>query len=206
MENYPASLEIDYPEESDRISVLFRFFLVIPIAIVLGLLGGVGYSSPVPPTGGPDIYITGIVFLPALLTILFLQKYPRWWFEWNLELTRFSMRVGAYALLLRDEYPSTDEEQAIHLDLEYPSVEENLTRWMPLVKWFLAIPHYFVLAFLGIAVFFGTIFAWFAILFTGQYPRALYDLVVGTLRWALRVEAYAFLLITDEYPPFRMRR
>ena len=205
MENYPASLEIDYPEESDRISVLFRFFLVIPIAIVLGLLGGVGYSGPIPPTSGHDVYITGIVFLPALLTILFLQKYPRWWFDWNLELTRFSMRVGAYALLLRDEYPSTDEEQAIHLDLEYPSVEEDLSRWMPLVKWFLAIPHYFVLAFLGIAVFFGTIFAWFAILFTGRYPRALYDLVVGTLRWGLRVEAYAFLLITDEYPPFRMR-
>jgi hypothetical protein len=136
--------------------------------------------------------------------ILFRKKYPKWWFDWNLALTRFSYRVGAYFLLLRDEYPSTDEEQAIHLNLVYPDAERDLGRGWPLIKWFLAIPHYIVLFFLAIGVFVVWIIAWFAILFTGRYPKGLFDYVVGVSRWGLRVSAYAILLTTDKYPEFSL--
>jgi hypothetical protein len=138
-----------------------------------------------------------------MLMLLFRQKYPRWWFDWNLELTRFSMRVAAYLALLRDEYPSTDDEQAVHVWISYPEITE-LSRWLPLVKWFLAIPHYLVLCFLGLAAVVAVILAWFAILLTGRYPPSLFNFVVRVLRYGLRVNAYAFLLATDEYPPFRL--
>lgn len=136
--------------------------------------------------------------------LLFREKFPRWWFDWNVELTRFGLRVAAYAALLRDEYPSTDEEQAVHVGIGYPDAARDLDRWMPLVKWILAIPHYFVLAILCLAAAFGVVGAWLAILFTGRYPRRLFDFVVGALRWWLRVAAYAFLPVTDRYPPFRL--
>jgi hypothetical protein len=144
------------------------------------------------------------LFFGPLLMILFRQKYPRWWFDWNQELLRFENRVGLYLALLDDRYPSTDEHQSLRLNLIYPEVERDLNRWLPLVKWLLAIPHYIVLFFLWIAAFFTVIFAWFAILFTGRYPRGLFDFVVGVGRWTNRVTAYAFLLVTDEYPPFRL--
>ena len=136
--------------------------------------------------------------------ILFRQKYPRWWFDWNLELLRFTNRVGAYLFLLRDEYPSTDEEQAVHLEMPYPDARTELNRWLPLVKWILAIPHYIVLFFLGIAALVVIIIAWFAILFTGRYPQGLFDFVVGTMRWSARVVGYAFVMVTDRYPPFSL--
>ena len=146
----------------------------------------------------------GLVFLPPLLMILFRQKYPRWWFDWNRELLRFTNRVYAYGALLNDEYPSTDEHQYVRLELDYPDAKEGLNRWLPLVKWFLAIPHYIVLVFLLLGALFVLIAAWFAILFTGRYPRGLFDYVVGVMRWSNRVTAYAFVLATDEYPPFRL--
>jgi hypothetical protein len=145
----------------------------------------------------------GIIFLATVLMLLFRQKYPRWWFDWNVELMRFSTRVSAYLALLRDEYPSTDEQQAVYIDIPYPDARD-LNRWLPLVKWFLAIPHYIVLAFLVVGVIVAVIIAWFAILFTGRYPRPLFDFVVGVFRWWLRVAAYAMLLTTDRYPPFRL--
>ena len=199
--SYPAAIVIDYPEKADRLSSFFRIFTVIPIAIVLCALSG-SVSD-----GGTNIAAgaAGITFLPALLMILFRQKYPRWWFDWNLALTRFNLRVTSYALLLRHEYPSTDEDQAVHLDLTYPDVKTDLNRWLPLVKWFLAIPQFIVLSFLGIAVFFVTIYAWFAILFTGRYPRGPFNFVAGVLRWGLRVSAYTSILITDRYPPFSLK-
>jgi hypothetical protein len=137
--------------------------------------------------------------------IIFRQRYPRWWFDFSRELTRFGYRVGAYLTLLTDQYPSTVEEQAVHLEIDYPDVKNDLNRWMPLVKWLLAIPHYIVLGFLAIAAFFAVVIAWLAILATGQYPRGLFDFVVGVGRWGLRVNAYAFLLVTDRYPPFSLR-
>ena len=199
---YPANLSVDYPDrELDRLSTFFRLIAVIPIAIVLGLLSSA-------PSGGENERWTlqyasgGILFLPLVLMLLFRQKYPRWWYDWNLALTKFAARVSAYILLLRDEYPSTDEEQAVHIDILYPDAQQDLNRWLPLIKWFLAIPHYIVLLFLAIAVVVCWVIAWFAILFTGRYPRGLFDFVVGVFRWSLRVSAYAFLLTTDRYPPF----
>ena len=210
---YPARLEVDYPEQGlNRATTLFRLILAIPIVVVGAVLTGGGWSDG---QQGDDILMAavsaavsiavsagGVVFLPVLLMIVFRRKYPRWWFDWNVELTRFSTRVGAYFLLLRDEYPSTDEEQAVHIEIDYPDAERDLNRWLPLVKWLLAFPHYVVFGLLSIAVLVVTVIAWFAIVFTGRYPRGMFDFVVGWSRWALRVNAYAFLLVTDRYPPF----
>ncbi len=197
---FPATLAIDYPDrELDRLTTAFRLFTVIPIALILSLLTrGIVHAGAANHVVGSG----GSVFLATVLMLLFRQKYPRWWFDWNLALTRFSTRVAVYLALLRDEYPSADDEQAVHIQIPYPDAKQELNRWLPLVKWFLAIPHYVVLWFLSIAAFLCVIIAWFAILFTGRYPRSLFDFVVGVFRWWLRVAAYAFLLTTDRYPPF----
>jgi len=200
----PSSLifDVDYPDRDlDRLSTAFRIFTVIPIGIVLASVsGGGGYGDRSATVFGAG----GLLFLAPLLMIVFRQKYPRWWFDWNRELLRFSNRVTAYALLLDDRYPSTDEQQYVRLELRYPDVASELNRWLPLVKWFLAIPHYIVLFALYIAAFFAVIGAWFAILFTGRYPRGIFDFVVGVMRWTNRVIAYALVLTTDRYPPFRL--
>lgn len=188
IQGYPASLSIDYPETTNRLTTLFRPVVAIPIAIISYLVS----------------YAIGALYFAVLLMMLFRKKYPRWWFDWILGVTRFSMRLSSYMLLLGHQYPSTDEEQYVHLELVYPDAEK-LGRGMPLIKWLLAIPHYFVLMFLWIAVLFVTIIAWFAILFTGRYPRGMFDFVVGVMRWGLRVNAYAMLLTTDEYPPFSLQ-
>jgi hypothetical protein len=214
--DYPARLEVDYPESLDRLTTFFRIIWIIPIAIILGLLSGAGetvYHTVVVNEAGEVLRTTretaggiagGLAAATALM-ILFRQRYPRWWFDFARELTRFGSRVGAYVLLLTDQYPSTVEEQSVHLEIDYPDVEKELNRWMPLVKWLLAIPHYIVLAFLAVGVFLAAAIAWFAILATGRYPRSLFDYVVGVGRWGLRVNAYAFLLVTDRYPPFSLR-
>jgi hypothetical protein len=205
--SYPATLEIDYPDRKlNRLTSFFRIFVAIPILIVIGLLVGSYLGTDTKSPGWhTQAAAAGFVVLPLVLMILFRQKYPKWWFDWNLVLSRFSMRVSTYLLLLRDEYPSTDEEQAVHLEMLYPDVKTQLGRGMPLVKWFLAIPHYVVLFFLFIAACVCVILAWFAILFTGRYPKGLFDFVVGVMRWSFRVEAYAILLITDKYPPFSLQ-
>jgi len=202
---YPVNLSIDYPDRNlNRLTTFFRIFTVIPIAIIIGLLTSGNYGGTAEGSESYQYAAAGLVFLPLVLMILFRQKYPKWWFDWNVALTKFCNRVGAYIGLLTDEYPSTDEEQAVHIEIPYPDVKNELNRWLPLVKWLLAIPHYIVLAFLGIAAIVCVVIAWFAILFTGRYPRGLFDFVVGVFRWGLRVDAYAFLLVTDHYPPFRL--
>jgi hypothetical protein len=204
----PVQLAVDYPDRDlNRVSTAFRIFAVIPIAIVLAAISGWSSDTHVDSgSGGTTVAIagTGLLVLPPLLMILFRQKYPRWWFDWNLQLLRFTNRVGIYVALMDDRYPSTDEEQSVHLDFPYPDARADLNRWLPLVKWFLAIPHYIVLFFLYLGVFFAVIGAWFAILFTGRYPRGIFDYVEGVIRWHNRVIGYAYILVTDVYPPFRL--
>ena len=202
-DKYPVQLSVDYPDRDlNRTTTFFRLIVIIPILIVLAAVAGSSSDDK----GGQYVSAGagGVLFFAPLLMILFRQKYPRWWFDWNVNLVRFINRVVAYFFLLRDEYPSTDEEQAVHIEILYPDVERDLNRWLPLVKWFLAIPHYIVLFFLWIALVAMVIVAWFLILFTGRYPRGMFDFVVGIMRWSLRVEAYAFLLTTDRYPPFSL--
>jgi Domain of unknown function (DUF4389) len=206
---YPARLEVDYPAERNRLTTLFRIVLVIPIAIVSGVLTA-GTTQTVYDHTGQVVSrtsggISGGLFIATLLMIVFRQRYPRWWFDFAVELTRFGTRIGAYLGLLTDQYPSTVDEQSVHLEIDYPDVERDLNTWLPLVKWLLAIPHYVALFFLSVAAVFCVVVAWLAILFTGQYPRGLFDFVVGVARWGLRVQAYAFLLVTDQYPPFSLR-
>ncbi len=204
---YPVQLSIDYPDRPlSRLTSFFRIFTIIPIAIVLGAVssGGTWESSSTSHTTTVAAGAGGLLFFGPLLMILFRRKYPRWWFDWNLELQRFGTRVGTYLALMNDQYPSTDEHQWLRLDYAYPDATTDLNRWLPLVKWFLAIPHFFVLIFLDIAVFVVVIIAWFAILFTGRYPRGMFGFVEGVVRWHNRVIGYALTLVTDRYPPFRL--
>jgi hypothetical protein len=203
--SYPVSFSVDYPDrELNRVTSFFRLFTVIPIAIVLGAVAGDTWQwSNAHGTTGAAAGAGGLLFFGPLLMILFRQKYPRWWFDWNLELQRFSSRVLIYLALMDDSYPSTDDHQSVRLDYPYPDVVGELNRWLPLVKWLLAIPHYIVLFFLDIGAVVAVIAAWFAILFTGRYPRGLFDFVEGVARWHNRVIGYALTLVTDVYPPFR---
>ena len=202
---YPATLTIDYPDRPlNRLTTFFRIFTLIPIAIILALVSGGTFDWSGSGSWTWLYAAGGTLFLPVLLMILFRQKYPKWWFDWNVALLKFGTRVGAYIGLLTDVYPSTDDEQSVHIEIPHPDVPKDLNRWLPLVKWFLAIPHYIVLAVLGIAAIVCVVIAWFAILFTGRYPKGLFDFVVGASRWGLRVAAYAFLLTTDRYPLFSL--
>ena len=201
-DEYPLTFSVEYPDRDlDRVTTGFRIIVAIPILILLAALGG-GEG------GGNGAWVAagsgGVLFFPVFLMIVFRQKYPRWWYDWNLELLRFENRVFVYLGLMDDRYPATDERQSVSLEFPYPDAKQGLNRWLPLVKWFLAIPHYVVLIFLGLAAIVCVIIAWFAILFTGRYPRGLFDFVEGVMRWTNRVTAYAFILVTDQYPPFRL--
>jgi Domain of unknown function (DUF4389) len=205
--DYPVGFSVEYPDRDlNRLTTFFRVFVAIPILIVLaGVSGGFSFES----TQGDQTAAVaagsgGLLFLPVLLMVVFRQKYPRWWFDWNRELLRFTSRVGVYLALMDDRYPSTDEQQSVRLDFDYPDARAGLNRWLPLVKWFLAIPHYVVLFFLSIGALVAIIIAWFAVLFAGRYPRGLFHFVEGVGRWHNRVAAYAFALVTDRYPPFRL--
>ena len=207
--SYPVQFDVDFPDRDlDRLATAFRIIFIIPIAIVLSLLTGESTHYTTTSNGVTNQTTSlaaggGVLFLPLVLMIVFRQKYPRWWFDWNLQLLRFSNRVSAYLALLNDRYPSTDEEQSVHLDFPYPDAKQ-LNQWLPLVKWLLAIPHYIVLFFLVLGAIVAVIIAWFAILFTGRYPRGIFNFLVGVMRWTNRVVVYAFALITDAYPPFRL--
>jgi hypothetical protein len=215
---YPLTFSVDYPDRDlSRLSTVFRLVAAIPILILLGLLTGTGadgwFGGSIGARFGDrviDADMTnafagggGLLFLPPLLMLLFRKKYPGWWADWNRELLRFANRVGVYLALMDDRYPSTDEQQAVRLDFPQPD-GARLSRWLPLVKWLLAIPHYLVLFFLGIAAVGCVVVAWVAILVTGRYPRGLFGYVEGVMRWSNRVTAYAFVLVTDEYPPFSL--
>ena len=202
---YPVRLSVDYPDRHlNRLTTFFRIIVAIPILIVLGTVSGATWQWTSDKVTFAAAGAGGMLFFGPLVMILFRQKYPRWWFDWNLELQRFSTRVWAYLFLMDDRYPSTDEDQAVHLDYSYPDARRDLNRWLPLVKWLLAIPHFIVVVFLSLAAIFVVIAAWFAILFTGRYPKGMFDFVEGVLRWESRVFGYALVLVTDRYPPFRL--
>ena len=184
---YPVQYSVEYPESSSRLKALFRFILIIPIAVIYFLVSGINVS----------------LFPALVLMLLFRKKYPRWWFDVNLEVERFNTRCGAYLSLLRDEYPSTDAEQAVRLDIEYPDAENDLNRWLPLIKWLLAIPHWIIIWILSYVWVIVVVISWIAIIITGKHPRPLFDFLVGYGRWVYRTLAYTFLLTTDRYPPFR---
>jgi hypothetical protein len=207
MPRYPVEFSVEYPGRPlNRLTTAFRIFTVIPIAIVMASIGGgdtrwssAGHTSTLA-LGGT----AGLLTIPPLLMILFRQKYPRWWFDWNVELLRFSNRIAVYLALMDDHYPSTDEQQSVSLEVAYPDAKEGLNRWLPLVKWLLAIPHFIIVGLLTVVAFFAVVIAWFTILFTGRYPRPLFNFVLGVMRWGNRVIGYAVILVTDEYPPFRL--
>ena len=205
-QSYPVQFTVDYPDRPlDRLSTAFRIFTVIPIAIVVAAVSGGTWQWSYPNgTTAVAAGAGGLLFFGPLLMILFRRKYPRWWFDWNLELQRFSNRVGVYLALMDDRYPSTDDHQSVHLDYPYPDAARDLNRWLPLVKWLLAIPHYIVLFFLDLAALVVVIVAWFAIVFTARYPRGMFGFVEAVIRWNVRVAGYALVLITDQYPPFRL--
>ncbi len=204
-DGYPVDLAIDYPDRKlNRLTTFFRIFVGIPILIIIILLMGLGFNYNANTNNNAWVAGMGITVLPLVLMILFRKKYPRWWYDWNLNLAKFALRVRVYFYLMTDVYPATDEDQSVHVEMPYPDATTELNRWLPLVKWFLAIPHFIVLAFLGLAACVVLIIAWFAILFTGIYPRGLFDFMVGVSRWALRVLAYSLILTTDKYPPFRL--
>jgi hypothetical protein len=204
---HPVQFSVEYPDRDlSRLTTFFRLITAIPIVIVFaGVSGGYGGTSGIA-ADGTNIAIStaGLLVIPPLLMILFRRKYPRWWFDWNRELMRFSARLVIYLSLMDDRYPSTDEQQSVTLDFPYPDAQRELRRGLPLVKWLLAIPHYVVLFFLYIASVLVVVAAWFVILFTGRFPRALFDYLVGVERWTNRVIGYAFVLVTDRYPPFTL--
>ena len=201
---YPVQFSVEYPDRTlDRMTSLFRLFVAIPILILLGSVSGGTWTSS-GRAGAGAAGAGGVLFLAPLLMIVFREKYPRWWFDWNLEFLRFSNRAGVYLGLMDDRYPATDEQQSVHLDFPYPNVSRDLNRWLPLVKWLLATPHYVALFFLTIGAIVAVLVSWFAILFTGRYPQGFFRFVEGVIRWHNRVVGYAFVLITDQYPPFRL--
>jgi hypothetical protein len=201
---YPVQFSVDYPDRPlNRLTSAFRIFVAIPILIVLGTVSNSSLAWSHSGTKAAS-GVGGMLFFGPLLMILFRQKYPRWWFDWNVELQRFTNRVVVFVLLMDDHYPSTDEQQSVHLEYVYPDVSRDLNRWLPIVKILLAIPHFIVLAFLWLATIVVVIVAWFAILFTGRYPRGLFDFVEGVMRWGQRVIGYCLILTTDKYPPFSL--
>jgi len=200
---YPVDLDVRYPDQPrNRATAFFRLILAVPVLILLGML--TQQTSTDLSAANAASLAGGFVFLPTLLLLLFRHRYPRWWFDFNVQLLAFLNRVSMYLLLLRDEYPSTEDRQALDLRVPYPDAKTELSRGLPLVKWLLAVPHYIVLGVLSIGVLVAVIIAWFAILFSGRCPRGIHDFIVGYLRWTARVYCYAILLTTDRYPPFRL--
>jgi hypothetical protein len=185
---YPVRYDVEYPEELSRWLIFVKWLLAIPHFMIVWALS----------------IAAGVMGFIAFFAILLTKRYPRDLFDFVVNFNRWSLNVDAYTMLLRDEYPPFSWEPgryAVTYEVDYP---EQLNRWLPLIKWLLAIPHIIVLLFLFIGAFVAWVIAWFAILFTKQFPHGLFDFVVGVTRWQYRVDAYTGLL-RDEYPPFSLR-
>jgi hypothetical protein len=182
---HPVTFDIAYPERLNRWLILVKWLLAIPHLIIANLLDNVAQ----------------LLAFVAFFTILFTGKWPEGMFKFTVGCLRWQYNVYAYVLLLRDEYPpfSFDPGQyAVAFDVAYP---EKLNRWLVFVKWLLIIPNLIVFLLVALAWAITLIVAWFAILFTGRYPRGLFDFAVGVMRWSARLNAYVYLM-TDKYPPF----
>lgn len=185
---YPLRFDVEYPERLSRLLIFVKWLLAIPHFIVLYFLG----------------IIAELFLLIGFFAILFTKKYPKGLFDFVVNVYRWNANAVAYTALMRDEYPpfSWDAGQyPVTFEVDYP---EELNRWLPLIKWLLAIPHMVVLFFLYIVALVLWVLAWFAILITGRFPRGMFDFMVGAMRWQYRVTAYAYLM-RDEYPPFSMK-
>jgi hypothetical protein len=205
--DYPTNFAVDYPERTlHRGSTAARLVLAIPIILLLALVQQVeirvGWQAIALSLVG-SLSGIGAVTFPVLVMLVLRRKYPHWWFEWNVELFRFINRVIVYLVLMTDQYPSTDEAQSVRLHFPDPQ-GQGLSRGLPLVKWLLAVPHYAVLVAFLVSLPFVLIVAWVSIIATGRYPRRLFSYVEGILRWGNRVIGYAFIFVTDDYPPFRL--
>ena len=187
---YPVRFDVEYPERLSRWKIFVKWLLAIPHLIIVYLL---------------QIVASVMVFI-AFFAILFTKKWPRGMFDFMVQIQRWTANMAAYALLLlRDEYPpfSGDAgEYPVTLEVDY---DANLSRWQIFLKWLFVIPHLVVLLFVLLAAYVVVFIAFFAILFTGRYPRGMFDFVVGAGRWVMRVNAYAQWLMTDRYPPFSLR-
>jgi len=186
---YPLRFDIEYPEQLSRWLIFIKWLLAVPHFLILYALGSVA----------------NVITFIAFFAILFTGRYPRGLFDFVVNIYRWQENVFAYYALFRDEYPPFSWEPGkypVTFEVEY---SENLSRWMIFVKWLLAIPHIIILVFLYVAALVVWVIVWFAILFTGRFPRGLFDFLVGVNRWGLRVNAYAFLLLRDDYPPFSLR-
>ena len=191
---YPAQLEFDADRHITRWRPLVQWLLAIPHLMVAEALSS----------------LRCVLTLISLVTVLFTEQIPRPLFDMIAMTYRYEWRTMSYALFLHEDYPPFDFQPAAAddgvephtaLSLAYP---EHLDRWKPLYKWFLAIPHYFVLAALAVAAVFALIGGFFAVVFSGEYPQGARDFLVGVYRYGLRVQAYVGLL-TDQYPPFSLR-
>jgi len=184
---YPVTFNVEYPERLSRWLIFVKWLLAIPHFLILGVFG----------------YLVQLTTFISWFAILFTARYPRSLFGLAVMYFRWNARVTAYVALLRDEYPpfgGSSPEYPVRFDVEYP---EKLSRLLIFVKWLLAIPHILILGLLGILGIVVYVIGWFAILFTGRFPRSLFDFLVGIGRWSLRVNAY-YWLMRDEYPPFSL--
>ena len=185
-------------ENRDRKSVLLRIFLVVPMAIFISAFTAWSGSTEA------STFLSGLLFLPVLLALVFRGIYPSYILDFNRSLLALSTRVTAYILLLNDKYPSIEESADVKITFPDDEGGAKLNRYMPLVKWLLAVPLYLVglvYTIYGIAVL---IFTWFTILFTGKMPAFSADVLLGVTKYWNRVYGYAFLLVTDEYPSFSL--
>ena len=186
--------------DRNRVTALFRLVLVVPIAIFVA-----SFAPSIADSESSDLnaLFTGFLALPVVLALVFRQVYPSYLLAFNEALLSLQTRVNAYVFLLTDEYPSIEENDVV--SVTFPEVDAKaLNRYLPLVKWLLAIPLYIV----GIAYIvygaFLTLFAWFSILFTGNFPEFCAEGIVGVIAYWNRVAGYALVLVTDEYPTFSL--
>lgn len=186
-------------EDRNRLTALFRIIIVLPVAIYFSAFAVNSFS-----TDNWSYSFGGLIILPTFLALVFRGIYPSYALSFNHALISLETRVNAYALLLTDDYPSIEENDIVQITLPEVGTGSELSRIMPLFKWFLAIPLYFmglIYIFYGI---FLTLFAWFSILLSGKYPVWCADAMVGILAFYNRVYGYAFILVTDEYPSFSL--